>query len=260
MTVINDYGFPFTSVSGDRVYSSSDWRGYFVSLFSNGIVEGLLNELVVKPQAIPNKTIFVETGAVLINGALLSNTSTKTVALTENISGMSRIDRIVARLNLTDRKIEFDVLEGTPASSPVAPSLTRNETTWELALADISLSNGYSTITSGDITDKRRDEELCGFSKTTYTQTFDDENNLLKYNRDVITVDASGNPTEVQFKRPLDNTLFLKRTMSNPYNEDYKTITEEFYKADGVTVYKTVIYSLTYLPNKMIDTMTRVVS
>lgn len=260
MSIINDYGFPFTSVNKDRTYSSDDWRAFFVSLFFNGVIDGVMNELQVKPQAVPNKTVFVETGSLLINGAILSNTSTKTVAVAENISGEPRIDRVVARLNLTDRKIEFAVIQGIPAVSPVAPSLTRNADIYEMSLAKVSLANGYSTIVAGNITDERLDETVCGFSKTAYMQTFDDENNLLKYNRDVITVDGGGNPTEVQYKRPSDSTLFLKRTMSNPHNENYQTITEEFYKADGVTVYKTVIYSLTYLPNKMIDTMSRVVS
>lgn len=260
MGIINDYGFPFTSVNNDRTYSSGDWREYFVSLFSNGVVDGNLNKLQIKPQEVPNKTIFVDTGSIIINGAALSNTSTKTLSIAENTSGDSRIDRIVARLNLTDRKISFAVVQGTPAASPSAPALTRNTTTYEMSLAQILLTNGYSTIVSGNITDERLDESVCGYSKTVYMQTFDDENNLLKYSRDVITVDASGNPTEVQYKRPSDNTLFLKRTMTNLVNGAYTTVTERFYLANGSTVYKTVVYTLTYLSNGLIDTMTRVVS
>jgi len=38
------------------------------------------------------------------------------------------------------------VLAGTPGGSPVAPTLTRNTTVWELSLAQISVSNGFSTI------------------------------------------------------------------------------------------------------------------
>ena len=88
---------------------------------------------------------------------------------------------------------------------------------------------------------------------------FDDENNLLKYSRDVTTVDASGNPTEVQYKRSSDSTLFLKRTMSNLVSGNYTTVTEQFYLPNGTTVYKTIVYTLTYLTNGLVDTMTRVV-
>lgn len=166
MGIINDYGFPFTSVNNDRTYSSGDWREYFVSLFSNGVVDGNLNKLQIKPQAVPNKTIFVDTGSIIINGAVLSNTSTKTLSIAENTSGNSRIDRIVARLNLTDRKISFAVVQGTPAASPSAPALTRNTTTYEMSLAQILLTNGYSTIVSENITDERLNEAVCGYSKT----------------------------------------------------------------------------------------------
>lgn len=165
MPNINDYGFPFTSVSGDRQYSSSEWREYFESLVESGIVGAVANELQVKPQAIPNKTVYVDTGSILIKGALRSVATTTTLACADNISGNPRIDRIVARLNLTDRKIEFAVLQGTPAGSPTAPALTQNATIWELSLAKITLVNGYSTITVGDITDERTDETVCGYFK-----------------------------------------------------------------------------------------------
>lgn len=89
---------------------------------------------------------------------------------------------------------------------------------------------------------------------------FDDENNLLKYNRDVTVVDTANNPTEVQYKRPSNSTLFLKRTMSNANaNGLYQTITEQFYLEDGATVYKTIVYTISYFSNGIIDTMSRVV-
>jgi len=91
-------------------------------------------------------------------------------------------------------------------------------------------------------------------------ETFDDENNLLKYNRDVIAVDAGSNPTEVQYKRPSDSTLFLKRNYSNAdSNGFYQTTVERFYLANGTTVYKTITYALTFFGNGIIDTMTRTV-
>lgn len=165
MSNINDYGFPFTSVSGDRQYGSAEWREYFESLVTSGVVGDIGNELAVNAQSTPNKSVYVDTGSIVIKGAMLSHTSTTNLTVAENVSGNPRIDRIVARLNLTDRKIEFAVLQGTPASSPVAPSLTRSATVYELSLAQISLANGYSTIVAENIIDERLDEDVCGYFK-----------------------------------------------------------------------------------------------
>jgi len=163
MGKINDFGFPFTSVTGDRQYSASEWRDYFESLMTNGVVTYTTNELIVKQQAVANKTVYVDLGSMLINGTIRILDTTQNVTITDNTSGNARIDRIVARLNYTDRKIEFGVLTGTPAGSPVAPTLTRNTTVWELSLAQIAVANGFSTIVTANITDERSNDAVCGF-------------------------------------------------------------------------------------------------
>ena len=163
MGKINDFGFPFTSVTGDRQYSAGEWRDYFESLMTNGVVTYTTNELIVKQQAVANKTVYVDLGSMLINGTMRILDTTQNVTITDNTSGNARIDRIVARLNYTDRKIEFGVLTGTPAGSPVAPTLTRNTTVWELSLAQIAVANGFSTIVTANITDERSNDAVCGF-------------------------------------------------------------------------------------------------
>jgi hypothetical protein len=165
MTVLRDLGFPFTDENGDRLYAAQDWRTYFDALVVGGVVGDIANELQVKPQASPNKSIVIDTGAVLINGAMRKTESTITLAIADNASGNPRIDRIVARLNYTDRKIEFVVKQGTPAGSPSAPALTRGASVYELSLARIAVANGYTTITAGNITDERLDEAVCGYFK-----------------------------------------------------------------------------------------------
>ena len=260
MANINNFGFPFSSVAGDRQYGASEWRTYFESLVTSGVTGDILNELSVEPQDTPNKTVYVDTGSIFIKGALFELTSAENLTIADNTSGSARIDRIVARLNYTDRKIEFAVLQGTPSASPVVPTLTRSTATWELSLAQIAVANGFSTITATEITDERLDESVCGFAKTIYMETFDDENNLLKYKRDVISVDGTGFPTRVDYDR-YDNTLFLKILYSNAdANGWYQTITETYHETDGTTVYKTIVYTLTYLASGAVDTWTRVVN
>lgn len=158
-----DYGFPFNSINADREYTASEWREYFESLVDGGIVGDIDNELMVKEQDIPNKTVQIDTGAIFIKGALRKVEESINVEHSENISGSDRIDRVVARINYNDRKIEFVVKEGTPSASPTPPSLVRDSAVYELSLAQIYLANGYSTITDADITDERQDEGVCGY-------------------------------------------------------------------------------------------------
>ena len=167
MATINDYGFPFSSVGTDRQYGSAEWRDYFSRLISDGIIQNNANECKVKPQLTPNKTVFVDTGSIVITGAMLVVSAKVNLTIDQNTSGQARIDRIVARLNVAERKIEFAVLKGTPAVSPVAKALTRTSTVYELGLADITLANGYSTITESVINDQRWDVDLCGASSMT---------------------------------------------------------------------------------------------
>jgi hypothetical protein len=261
MANINDLGFPFTSVAGDRQYSASEWREYFDGIMTSGVVANIENGLRVTAQNTPNKTIFVDRGAVVIRGAMRVIPGAINLAIADNASGNPRIDRVVARLNYPDRKIEFVVKQGTPGASPAAPALTRTTTAWELSLARLYLINGYTVVSENEITDERIYDEVCGYSKTIYMQDFDDENNLLKYARQVISTDTFLNPTVVHYKRPTEGTLFLKITYSNPdAGTRFQTITEEYYRADGTTKYKTIVYTITYLSTGRVNTMTREVT
>lgn len=259
--IINNYGMPFKSFEGDRIYTADDWRFYFGEFFTNGIVGGSLNEMRVAQQETPNKTVLVKTGSIFINGVVKITDAPVTIALEENTSGNPRIDRIVARLNMTDRKIELIVIKGTSAGIPVPPTFIRNSTIWDMSLARVWLENGYNFITDDKITDERSNDNICGYFKTVGQKEFEDENDLLKYDRSVQTSDSYGNPIDIRYTRPHDDSLFLKRVYSNPDASDrYQTITESFYLSDGTTVYKTHTYTLTYLSNGIVDTMTRVVS
>ena len=68
-----------------------------------------------------------------------------------------RIDRIVARLSrTTDKKVTFGVLQGTPAAIPAAPALTQTDIDiYEIALWQVTVGAGVTTITDADLTDER---------------------------------------------------------------------------------------------------------
>jgi hypothetical protein len=253
MASLTDYGFPFNSVTSDRTYNADVWRDYFKNLFTDGVAKEVGNQLMVTESDTPAKSVKVDTGAVIIQGAQFALETTIDLTIADNSSGSTRIDRVVARLDYTNRTCEIEVLQGTAGAG--APALTQGASVWEISLAQIQATNGFTTILNADITDERT------FSKSTGQDIFEKENDLLQYDRDVTTTDTNNDPTEIQYTRPADDSLFLKRTYSNPdANGWYQTITEEFYESDGTTIYKTYVYTLTYLSNGIVDTMTRAVS
>ncbi|MGN0706884.1 MAG: hypothetical protein ACI4JC_02675, partial [Faecalibacterium sp.] len=73
-----------------------------------------------------------------------------------------RIDRLVLRFDAVARKSSLMVLQGEPASTPVAPAITRTATVYDLCLAQIKRPAGSLSITAADLTDTRLDEEVCG--------------------------------------------------------------------------------------------------
>ena len=87
---------------------------------------------------------------------------------------------------------------------------------------------------------------------------------LDQYARSVTATDANGIPTEIQFKRS-DNSLFMKRTYSNPisagYNTGlYQTCVEIFYATNGVTVLETHTYAFTFTAIGVLASASRTVT
>ena len=75
---------------------------------------------------------------------------------------LPRIDRIVMRYDAGARAASLQVLQGTASSTPTAPAISRTELIYDLCLAEITRPAGSISITTGQITDTRLDEALCG--------------------------------------------------------------------------------------------------
>lgn len=151
----------FNSVSHDRRYSAEDWAAYFASFISNGVYAQPSNSLQVVIAT--GMGITIKAGSGFINGYYYRNTTDlgKTLSVADGV--YNRIDRIVLRWSLLNRKISVEVLEGTPATVPSASALTRDAEVYELALADVYVGQGVTSIVQSNITDRRADSALCGF-------------------------------------------------------------------------------------------------
>ena len=82
---------------------------------------------------------------------------------------LPRIDRIVMRYDAGARAASLQVLQGTASSNPTAPAISRTELIYDLCLAEITRPAGSTSITTGQITDTRLDEALCGIVRDSVT-------------------------------------------------------------------------------------------
>lgn len=189
----------------DRKYNANDYSEIWAAVVSNGVRRSGEDDLRVSASG--GLTLKINTGYGWINGRWYRNDSDYTAfsVPTPPVGDRSRIDRIVLRLDtsIDARHIRLYYLQGEPDASPAAPALTRSGSVYELAIADISVPAGATSITALNITDQRgngrmRDvyvgeddeghdlykvvpgEDLCGWITTPvgyegYFQTLDEE-------------------------------------------------------------------------------------
>ncbi len=145
------YGF----FNGDQDYGQDEFNRYFDNIYESGVsVENDNMTLGVTKTA---NGVTVDKGFAIIKGFYLYSDTVKTINISRD-TNYDRIDRVVIRLNLSDRKVSIELKQGTPGSAPIAPTLQRDNLIYELSLAQIKVPK------SGDfaIMDERFREDLCG--------------------------------------------------------------------------------------------------
>lgn len=152
--------FPWNSTTPGQAgpYTDSEFAVFLDTLIGNsynGVVHYEGNELAVTASSVPDKNVNVGTGACLIEGRWAYNDTSQVIAIADNTSGNPRIDAIILRVTFASQTVEITKLQGSPAVSPTTPILTQNGTTWEVYLASVAVANGFTTITSANITDLR---------------------------------------------------------------------------------------------------------
>lgn len=150
----------FNSVSHDRTYRAEDWAEYFASFIGNGVFPVPSTGLQVVVDNGMN--LLLKAGKAWINGYFYNNTSDLTITIGTADGQLNRIDRIVVRWDLTNRIISAEVKSSAYSASPTAPALQRDADIYELALADVYVGAGVTTITQSNITDQRLNNSLCG--------------------------------------------------------------------------------------------------
>lgn len=154
------YSGLFNSVNGDRKYDQWWFALYFSTFIGNGVFPNPSNNLQVFDQNGLNTV--VKAGKGWINGYFIFSDSDYVLQHAPANAILSRVDRVVLRLNYLNRQIAIEIKQGTNASSPVAPALQRDADIWELGIADVLVRAGTTELIQGNITDLRLDNKTCG--------------------------------------------------------------------------------------------------
>jgi hypothetical protein len=144
-------------------------------MFSYGVFDNVENKLAVTETDPLSLGVKVDTGWAFVHGFWYHNDSALTKSLGAADPVNPRIDRIILRLDtVTNFKISCEVLEGTPAAEPTAPSLTQSGGIYEISLAQVLVGAGVTSVSNANITDERdfvATKPLAGVVKTTGDQT-----------------------------------------------------------------------------------------
>lgn len=146
----------------DRAISSAPYRKLIKSLFSDGVLPNPSTNLQVS--AGTGMKVNLYAGFAICNGCQKLQESNTTLDIATASAVNDRIDTVVLRLNDNDdvRECEFYILTGTPANTPVRPSLTQTDSIWEIGLADVLVKANSTQISNANITDTRYETARCG--------------------------------------------------------------------------------------------------
>ena len=153
------YGF-FNAVDGDRTYDADSMSEYFKGLVSDGVYESVGGALQVLEGS--GMSVNVQTGRAIIDCKWMELDAVEAVTITEANGILNRYTAVVVRLDVTNREIVIDTVDGTAASSPTKPSITYNSSIKEICLAMVYVPAGATAITQANITDMRASSS-CGW-------------------------------------------------------------------------------------------------
>jgi hypothetical protein len=161
--------------SYDREYNAQEFVEYFSKLVTTGIMKGQGSELAVSVDG-SSMVSTVGVGVAFLEGHYYENNSTLSLIHDTESLGVSRIDRVVIRLDLNteQRHVKAFIKKGVAGEAPVAPGLQRDNLVYEISLAQVTVVGGQTYIESTDVVDERGDEYACPWAGSNILPNFDD--------------------------------------------------------------------------------------
>lgn len=153
----------FNSVGGDRMYDAEDINKFFTGVITDGVLSTIGDTLFVVESVAMQ--VAIGSGKAWFLNSWIENTSDAFRTLAASDPTYDRIDIIALDFDKSDqvRLNNIIIVEGTPASSPVPPTLIDAGTHLQKPLAHILVGTGVTAIYNADITIKV-DTVDCPFS------------------------------------------------------------------------------------------------
>lgn len=146
------YGF-YDSVTSDRLYNAKQMGSIFDGLILDGVYPNYGDALEVLEDT--GMDVSVGVGRAWFNHTWSYNDALLGVTVPTADALLDRIDIVYLEIDesVGVRANKVDILEGTPASTPVPPTLQDTTTLHQYALAHIYVGAGVTSIVQGNITD-----------------------------------------------------------------------------------------------------------
>lgn len=144
----------FDSTNDDiREYTASEFAGYFAKVLTNGVYTDPDTGTMGLKVTMDRLRATVSKGYAYIEGYAYENDSELSFDLSKSDNVLDRIDRIVLKLDITNRKINLILKEGRMGSQPKPPELVNLGSVIEIPIAQIKVSKNAD---SGIVIDERQ--------------------------------------------------------------------------------------------------------
>lgn len=144
----------FDSFNEDRKYNSLQLSSIFDGIISDGVYATYGDYFLVSP--VSGMGIKVGTGRAWLDHTWTLNDADYPLTVEDAEVVLKRIDTVVIEVDRSNsgRINRLRILKGTPASEPVAPTLTKTESLKQYPLADILVKPNVTEIVAADITNR----------------------------------------------------------------------------------------------------------
>ncbi|CAK0743197.1 hypothetical protein CCP3SC1AL1_110037 [Gammaproteobacteria bacterium] len=151
-------------LAGLQDYRVEDFQNYLAARASGIYNAGGNLEVIAKSPAA--MAVRVKTGVAWLKFGSLVGVSfpvrfEQELAIEASDPFLARIDTVVCGLDIAAREGYLEIIKGAWGGGATAP--VRDGSYFEIVLAQVAVAAGATTITSGNITDKRSDNSVCGW-------------------------------------------------------------------------------------------------
>lgn len=158
----------FNSKGEDRLYNAEHFTSYLSSMICNGVQDTVGECFAPSVSEGDGLLLTIGSGKAWINGHYAQTTTSEKLDLSAYVDeSLGRCVAVGVYCDTSEsvRDCGFEVLAGTCSGSPRPPKFSNTENRTYLTICTVRLRPGAASILSGDVTDCRNDETLCGYCK-----------------------------------------------------------------------------------------------